>query len=501
MAENTNTSVAAIKEETTEGTLIPPGAATDYFPLREGFEFVPNLENLETDEIRASIGTTKPIRGLERPTARIPMYLRHSGVEGQRPNWDEFLKSAFGTVTANATERTTDVGSSTTSVVLTAGGSDFARGFAVMSKHGSGFEIRPVHSVSSNTLTLGFALDNAPGSGITMGKCVNYSPANSAHPSFSLWNFRGDGGAIEALAGAKVTEIEWSATAGGFIEQNVSVQGTRFFYNVITLAATDTKIDFTDDDGTFVATLTAQSYRDPHELAAAIQTAMNVASPGETKTVVYQDTDGKFKITSTGTVLSLLFLTGANNANSLDTNIGFTHTDHTGTAAGTGYTSDSAVSWAKYHTPTYDSADALSAKDNDVFIGTSSSTTCICVAEIRIRLTNELQEIPCICETSGISGSVFRKRRVVSDITGEMKRNDVSKFKNYRANDEIRMMWAFGEKSGGNWTAGKCGLFYMPSCTITEFQNSDSNGLVAFELTLQAFVDVNGNGEFYLNFL
>jgi hypothetical protein len=47
MAEVYRSSVFAVKEETTEGTLIVPVAA-DFVPIREGFSFQGQLETIQS---------------------------------------------------------------------------------------------------------------------------------------------------------------------------------------------------------------------------------------------------------------------------------------------------------------------------------------------------------------------------------------------------------------------------------------------------------------------
>lgn len=504
MSETSRSTVVAIKEETTEGTLIKPTGATDFIANQGDVVLSPNFNLLQSAEVRSSIGETKGAQGLETPTGSLSHYLRGSGTAGTAPNYGLLLKSAFGSTSSNGTERTADSGGAVDSLVLTAGGSDFARGKAVLLKHASNpWEIRPVHSVSSNTLTPGFNFDNAPVAGATAGKCVNYAPANTGHVSFSVWDFIGNGGGIKAMAGAKVTSMTIDIQAGEYINAAYNFEGTSFYFNPIELTSSDTKLDFQDDDGVVVATLVAKIYRDPHELAAAIQTAMRAVQSGETATCVYLDASGKFKITSTGTLLSLLWNSGANTANTIGDKIGFSvAADDTGTAAATGYTSDNAQSWAAYYTPSYDNADALVAKANEIFIGDADDNTCFCAQSVTITLANEKSNIECICADSGVQGSIFNRRTVTVDIVGDMERHNADIWSRYRQNTDTRFCFNFGEKStDGNWTAGKCGNIYIPTCTVVSFDHGDNEGSVTVEMSLKAFVDSSGNGEVYASFL
>jgi len=156
MAEQNRNSRLAIVEEVTEGTLVEPSVGTEFIALQAGFAFAPNFENLENDEIRASIGRSKSILGLERPDASFNHYMRASGVEGTAPGFRLLLKAVFGSENVNSTERTTTAGSTVSVIELAAGGSDFARGRALLIKDGTnGFSVRNVQSVATNSLTLG----------------------------------------------------------------------------------------------------------------------------------------------------------------------------------------------------------------------------------------------------------------------------------------------------------------------------------------------------------
>lgn len=499
----TRSTVMAIVPEVTEGTAVLPSGATQFIPILPDISFVPETELQDNEEIKNSIGISKSIQGVESGNAEISLYLKHSGVEGTAPNYGELLEAVFGSTSTNSTQRTTTSGSTTTVIALGAGGTDFARGKAVLIKDSTnGYSIRPVHSVSSNNLTLGFAVATAPATGMNVGKCINYAPAASGHQSLTLALYRGNDTAFELIAGAKALSYTLSGEAGGLITQSFSLSGSKYYFNPINIAATDIKLDFLDNATTRVATITAQLYRDPQTLADALETAMNALGSANTFTVEYNDqgaSAGKFTITSTGTTLSLLWSSGANTANTIGDKIGFvTASDDTGALT---YTSDNVQSWASAITPTYDSADPLVAKYNDVLIGSAADTVGFCAESIEMSFEHEEGEIRCISAETGLDAKFFQKRTVNISVTGKLDKHDADKFYRYLNNSETRFMWAFGNKSGGNWVAGQCGCLYIPSCTVTSFEPGDGDGIVNVSLELQAFVDSSGNGEVYLNFL
>ena len=82
-----------------------------------------------------------------------------------------------------------------------------------------------------------------------------------------------------------------------------------------------------------------------------------------------------------------------------------------------------------------------------------------------------------------------------------LEKYDAKQFERFRSNSEIKFQYSFGEKSGGNWAAGKAGCLYVPTATITSFSVSDADGLAQLDLELTAFVNAEGAGEVYVAFV
>lgn len=493
-------SVLAVVVEATEGTPVDPSAAGEYVALQPDATLTPAFDALENDEIRSSIAPSKMIQGIERPEMSFSHYLKHSGTQGTAPEIDELLTAVFGSESLNGTERTCTSGSSVSSFVLAAGGSDFARGKAVLIKHlAFPWEIRPIHSVSSDTLTPGFNSANIPASGTTMGKCVNYSPANASHQSVSMWMYRGNGHLIEMISGGKVVQFSVQGSAGDLINTSFSVVGTKYHFNPIRIAADDTKLDFYDGTDDFAATVVAKVYRDPYELASTIEAAMQTAAASTAYTCTYSSSTGKFTFTKASGTFQLKWNTGANTANTIGNKIGFSiAADDTGALT---YTSDNAQTYAAPHTPTYDSADPLAAKNNEILLGDATDTTALEAQSVTITMDNERIEVTSMCAESGMNSVRFKKRDTKVQITALLDKYEADRFRRFRANTDTRFAWNFGTKTGGNWDAGKCGCFYMPTCTISSFTLTDLDGVIGLELELSSFADSSGNGEAYLNFL
>lgn len=500
----TRNSVLALKKETTEGTPVLPTASTDYIASQDDFSIEPSFDVLENAELKASIGKAKPILGAENPAASLSHYLRASGVVAQAPNYGLLLECCLGAVTIAGAEYDTVASSTTTVVKVNTGeGASFQRGEALLIKDPvNGYRIRCIDSISGDDLTLGFQVPTAPGTGVLLGRAVLYYPANSAHPTLTLWNYLGNGGAIQMISGCRVVSASFDIAAGELINGSYDLEGVQFYFDPINITSTDTKLDFEDDDGVWAATVTAKVYKDPHELASALQTAMAGANPLQTPTVTYSNSTGKFTIKTTGTLLELQWNTGANTANTIGDKIGFsTAADDTGSAATTGYTSDNALSYASPQTPSFDSADPLAAKDHEIMIGDTTDYICFRASSASFQIGTPKSDILSVCAASGKDGSIINSRELKVAATALIEQYDASKWKAFRAGDNVKFQYSFGQKSGGNWIAGKCGALYAPTCTISSWSITDQDGLAVLELELTGYVDANGQGEAFVNYL
>lgn len=494
----------ALVTEVTEGTPVSPTGATQYIALQDGYDLEPAFDVLESAELTGNIGKAKGVLGLENPSVSLSHYIRHSGVEGQEPNFGKLIEGVLGGKSVNATQYDTvassTAGTSAAAAIIkvdTGEGALFERGEALLIKDGTnGYSIRNVRSISSDDLSLNFNLSNAPASGVNLGKAVLYKPGTS-FPTVTAWDYRGNGAAVQMVAGNRVTEMSIEASAGEFINGSFSLEGLSYYFNPIELTSSNNKLDF-NDGGDKNATIAAGFYKDPHELAAAVQTAMDTLS-SDTITCVYSDSTGKFTIATDGAALSLEWNTGTNTAQSIVTKLGFTAgADDTGSLT---YTSDNPITLTSTHTPTFDSADPLVAKNNEVFIGGFADNVCFCANTITFTIANEKTDVLCVCAESGKQESVITGREVTLEITSVLERYDADKFHRFHSNLETSFAFNFGEKVGGNWVAGKCGNLYIPTATITAFKLEDQDGLVALSMTLTAYVDSSGNGEVYVNFL
>jgi hypothetical protein len=244
--------------------------------------------------------------------------------------------------------------------------------------------------------------------------------------------------------------------------------------------------------------VTAMFYTNPHSLASALQTAMNAASPGEIKTVTYSNTTGKFTISSTGAVFSILWFTGANAANTIGGKIGFVTTAND--TGATTYTSDNAQVLASPFTPTLDSSDPLVGKNHEVMIGDQDDYLCFHASNVSFAGTLARAVNEDLCAESGISSSQITERSAAVTITALLSQYDAEMASRFQEGTDTRFQYTFGPKVGGNWVAGKVGYVYLPECKVTKFKINDDNGLFTLEIELVPFVATAGVGEMYLGF-
>lgn len=493
----TRNSVLAIVKEVTEGVLQKPTLATQYVALQDGFSMEGGFDLLENAELKASIGTAKPIIGGENPTASLDHYLRHSGVEGQEPSYGVLLEASLGAKSVAAVEYDT-VAASTVSVIKVGvgEGATFERGEALLIKDAAnGFRIRCLDSVVGDDLNLGFQLPagTAPALGVNLGKCVLYKPANTLHPTVSLWHYLGQGGALQAMAGGRVTSASFDITAGELINGSYSIEGVGFFFDPVQVVAGSNLINFDIGGGPLVATVPVGYYKTPIDLASAVLASIQAAAAG-TYTFTYSNTTGKFTLTKSAGTLDVAWLTGSN---SIGATLGFT-ADDTGALT---YTSDAAQNFASPQNPAFDTSDPLSAKDNEVMIGFAAEQACFKASTVNLTIETPKADILSVCAASGKQGSIIQSRAVTITVSALLEQYNASEFEKFRTGAEVKFQYSFGQKLGGNWIAGKSGALYCPTATISSFAVSDADGLAQLDIELTAFVNDTGAGEVYVSFV
>ena len=497
---NKSTAFAIVKEST-EGTVSHPASGADFVPVQTDLEMTAEIEQLDNEELKASLGMAKKITGAENPTASFSHYVKHSGVEGQAPAWGKCIESCLGAVDVESVEGVT-AAASTTTIIKVADTAGFIVGQTLLIKDATnGYKIAVVHDIPNTTdLVLGFKIAAAPAAGVSLGKAVTYYPVNdTSHPSLTLWRYVGNGGLKDMIRGCRVTEVGITAEAGQLINASISTEGLEYFFNPIEITASTKYLDFTDDVGTAAAIIPVGLYKTPHELASAVTDALNGVTT-ETLLCEFSNSTGKFTISSsTSTLLSLLWNTGTNAANTIGVKLGFSLAANDTLA--TTYTSDIAQVYSAPYTPTFDAVDPIAAKGHLVYVGDQVDNFCFGPSSVSITIGAARKVIDNICSESGRSGSIVSGRTVTVAVTALLEKHDADKFDRALRNKDTRFMYVGGPKVGGNWEAGKCFSVYLPYCTVGTPTIGDDEGLTTIEFELSSFVPDDGSLEVFVGFV
>jgi hypothetical protein len=487
--------IFAIKEEVNAGEYAKPDSGEQFVPLRPGNSLSFSAEQLESDELLNDIGSAKSFVGKESSEGSHSAYLRHSGVEGQEPQLGLMYVSIMGEKAFNVTEYASIAGSNSVKVTV-ADGTNFYPGQALLIKSGAGYQIRNIKEISGNDLILNFEAANST-SGLNLGKAITYLPVAQGHPTFSATKYLGSGYAIEAAAGNTVTELSLTADANGFGEVEFTYAGTKYFFNPIDTDG-GTYIDFTDDDGTFAASIADKIYKTPIELADALAAAMMVASPGQTYSVKYDKGAGTFTIgTSTSAVFEILWDSGVNAATSVGEILGFNFASDS--IGQTSYTSPNELNLSPAIAPVYDSADAIIVKGAELFIGNQEDNVCVCAQSVSLTISKEVEDVDCICEENGVKEKIAVSRSVEMSVTAVLNKHDATLLDALLKNSGISAMLNAGPKTGGNWIPGKCFNVSLANCTVSSYTTTGDSFIQA-EITLKGFV-TSTQKDVYLNFV
>lgn len=508
MAFATRSSIFAFVEETTEGEPVAP-AADNFTVVREGAQLIGAVNTVTSDELRNSIGASKAFVTSQAPTGTIPKYFKPSGTEGVAPDYGILIKSCLGQEDVNGTEYTTNVGStagtSTARAILkvTSASTNFQKGQAVLIKDGTnGYAVRNVWDGATATdLPLSFNLGVAPPISTALGKAVLYLPGTTP-PTYTSHMYQASSSSAvhQMMAGCRTTSMDIEFNANELAAVTFEIGGVRYYIDPIEITSSSKFIDFTDSVGTVAAELEEQWYSTPIDLAneiASKMTAASVASGGDTISCTWSNSDGKFTISSDGSVLSLLWATGANTANSAKTKLGFTNADDTASLT---YTSDTAQSYDPPATPTYDSQAPQVVRDNMLLLGTYDDFICVGGQALSISISTPKTDVPNWCAETGIDESVNLSREVTISGTLKFHKNDVQRFYNLINNQETQLAFVHGRKVAGNWVPGSIVSVFCPTCSITTNNIADQDGYIVEQFEATAFVG-DDLEDVYINFL
>ena len=511
MAVITRSNVAGVIVEDTEGTLKDLTAGSQFFALREGGSLVGGFNTLESDALVAGdIGPSKSFVADETPTGTINLYFKHSGVEGQEPEHGPFYHALMGDKDVSATEYDTVSGSTTTVLNVDTGeGAQYLVGQGVLVKDGTnGYKARTVSSITGDALTLNFALTSAPAAGVNLGKAVTYKPGTS-HPTLSLHRHQAASSAAfkDAMAGVRVNNLSLTLDANGFAEGSFGVEGLVYYYDHLRVSTANNKLNFKDDGAgsELTITLDSQVYKTPQHLADAIaskMTAASVASQGDTYTVSFSSTTGKYTIATDGAFLSLLWKTGTNGSDNTDTHVGtlIGFADAADDTGSTSYLADTALDYSPTLTPAYDSVDNIVVKDAELLIGDQTSNICRKATSLSFAIDTPVTRVPSVCSESGVDSAVNNERTCTMTAQLVLEQHEVELMYKFMNNSSTQLQFVAGPKVAGNRVAGKTIMVTFLNCSITADTVGENDGYHVFDITAQGFVGATSS-DCYINFL
>jgi hypothetical protein len=456
-----------------------PTAGTDFTAIQSDITMSPGLETLSNEELKNSIIPGKSIIGRESPTFSLSHYFR-AGENSNLPDYNQLMKSAFGSVNEVASE--TDIASVVDAITFDlTDGTGYQKGDTLLVQDSViGFELRPIAAISGNTVTLAFALSAAPQVGSLVGKPRTYNAVNDSNliPTFSAWYYLPD--TIELISGCRIEGVDINFSAGELINASFSGSGLGFYFDPLVIEATNKFIDVDVSASEYAASIPEGTYKDPHQVAEAIENALNANGSGVLFVVTYND-DGKYTITGDA-AFTLLATTGAS-GNSLLPTIGFT----VDAGPSTSETSDSDISLDSGFTPVYDDADPIAAKGHVLLIGNATDNICVNASTVDFSLANTKADYLDICAESGVGGSGFNSREATVSVSSYLKGYEAKYFKAMRTGQTVSMFYGAGEKSGGQFVKNKCASVYLSHATITSLEIADQDGVAQLNMELAAY--------------
>lgn len=497
-ASKTRSAVLALVKETTEGTLAWPAASTAFTVLREGFSFEGNLETVDSDELINDIGKSEGFTTKEVPSASIPKYAKHSGVEGQAPDYGVLIESALGSKFTQTGEPETVGGSTAGTAAARAqivtdsgvGATAFAKGRAILIKDGvNGYNIRNIWDGSAGTWQLAFNLANAPASGVKLGKPIHYIPVADGHPTFSahLYQAAASTSALhEAQAGCRAVGMQWEFTANELGQVTFDTEGVGFYRNPIRATSAKKHVDFNIGGSELTVTLTEKTYKSPVELARVLESKMNAVAGTSDITVKYSSSTGKFTIAKTAGTLTLKWQSGTNTATTAASLFGFSAAaDDTGSLS---YAADDALTYGAEYTPSFDDVGPNVVKYNELMFGSYDKYLTRSAQNVSFNWDVPKTDLDDLSAETGVSESTVMERAVTMTATIYLKKHEIDDFDAFINNTSISCAFNHGPKSAGNWVPGKCVNIYMPNMKLTATPIGDQDGIMVYEVEGMGFV-------------
>lgn len=235
-----NTKVA-VEIEVTEGTHVDPQSGAAFIsPLSDGLEMVPAKEQLDRNNLNASIGKSTPRTGLESVTGTIPVEMKSNGTEGSAPEYGPLLESCLGAERSGASLTMSDAddsgGNAYSDTIIRLADADAGKlkvGDIITTKRAGAYHTSPIISVNDvvGEVEVVILIADPAGAyidGIAIAAIQTYLPANEGHPSLSITKYVEDE-VKETATGSKCTGMTLNNfTTGQLADMAFAFEGLSF---------------------------------------------------------------------------------------------------------------------------------------------------------------------------------------------------------------------------------------------------------------------------------
>lgn len=509
----TRRSTAAIVQKAAEGALVKPTSGSQFITIQPDYSLSPNFETTENVELQNDIMSGKTIITGEAPAATYSHYFKGSGTAGTAPEIGPMIQSSFGGMRSQSTESTVARSSTDAVIKMSAGdASKYKKGDAVLIKDSTnGYQIRPVSSVSSTDVSLGFELPAAPTTSAKTGAFLTYYPTSDDLPVYDLWHYIGGGeSGVENIKDCRTVSMTVNAAAKDLINSTFAIEGTAYRFNEdftdeyqVTAGSADFDVIWTNaGTRTNTAVSIPQGRYTGTELAAAAQVvfrAVNNAFSDATVTFA----SGKFTFADSNTDFYLNF----EGYPAMAAVLGFTTADTSSTALGRTLTSPNNGQLTRFYDSgiaasslEYDDTDPIVARDQQIFIGDADDNVCIEASNATFTFGTPKSLITSICTESGNYRTVINQRTAVLALSVILEEDDRRFFEKFKQGDTVNFAFIGGKKSGGNWKPGECFSIYGSPASITSFSITNTDNVFTLDLELTCFADGAGEGSIFVSF-
>ena len=142
-------------------------------------------------------------------------------------------------------------------------------------------------------------------------------------------------------------------------------------------------------------------------------------------------------------------------------------------------------------TPAYDTAQPPAVLSACVY----QDGVLIPVNEVGVSVENTLAFKTSTCSANGKIGSRISERVVTGTINPYKQDDDIANFTKFKNNTEFSIFGFMAIPTGTTGEVKDVVAFYMPNCTITEYAETDSDGMLQESISFNATRGTDGSEE------